>query len=696
MPVGTVLEFGPFRLDPRVRVLLRDGNVVTLTPKVVDTLVALLERRGEVVSKEDLMKVVWPDTFVEEGSLAQNLSVLRKALADGGGESEYIETIPKRGYRFVAPVREVRPRGRSRRWVWGVAAAVVAASAVGLWRWRLDRATPPGMRLTPLTSFQGIEVFPTFSPDGRQVAFLWNGPDQGAWDLYVKTLGAEPPRRLTQDSEAECYPVWSPDGRWIAFAHCLSGPFPPPTQLRLEVLVMAAEGGPKRRLGDVRRPGNPPPSLLSWTADSRALVIEDEEGPHGPASLVLLRTSDGRRDWLTTAPASSGGDHSPAVSPDGRTAAFVRSATWAVRDIYLLAVGPNYRPAGEPRRLTYHNEHVGNPMWSRDGREVLYLIEQGAERSLWRAPVSGGKPRAVNTVGEPGDHLVLSRQGDQLAYTDLRLDDDICRLDLEAEGRVARLIESTRQDGSPQPSPDGRRIAFVSARSGIYQVWVADSDGSHPTQWTQLGAEAGMPRWSPDSRRLSVDARVEGNADIYVIDAPLAKPRRLTAHPAADSIPSWSRDGRWIYFASKRSGRFQIWKAPAEGGDAVQVTQQGGFGGFESPDGRHFYYARTESFPASLWRVAAGGGPEEEVLPALQGWQAFAVVDDGICFVPRRGSAGMDMVEFYGFADQRIRSLAPIRPRMGFGFAVSRDRRWGFISCVEYKGGDLMRIEGFR
>src|SRR5215475_1728370 len=102
-----VWEFGPFRLDEAERVLLRDGKLVRLTPKVFDTLVVFLEGAGRLVEKNELMARLWPDAFVEEGALTRNISDLRKAL----GEEKYIETIPKRGYRFVAPVREASDNG---------------------------------------------------------------------------------------------------------------------------------------------------------------------------------------------------------------------------------------------------------------------------------------------------------------------------------------------------------------------------------------------------------------------------------------------------------------------------------------------------------------------------------------------------------------------------------------------------------
>src|SRR3989442_1444781 len=106
-----LFEFVPFRLDPAERVLWRNGELVLLTPKAFETLLVLVEQCGHVVSKDDLMKDVWPDAFVEECGLARNISVLRKALGQNGEDHRYIETIPRRGYRFVAPVRKIPVRG---------------------------------------------------------------------------------------------------------------------------------------------------------------------------------------------------------------------------------------------------------------------------------------------------------------------------------------------------------------------------------------------------------------------------------------------------------------------------------------------------------------------------------------------------------------------------------------------------------
>ena len=142
-------RFGPFEFNPEQRELYRNGTPVPLQPKLADLLAALLERRGQVIGKEELMKRVWPDTRVEETGLARNISLLRKALGDEGEQSLYIETVPKRGYRFLAAESPADPREvrRSARRL-AIAGALLAAAGVGVW-WQFYRssafvASPPG------------------------------------------------------------------------------------------------------------------------------------------------------------------------------------------------------------------------------------------------------------------------------------------------------------------------------------------------------------------------------------------------------------------------------------------------------------------------------------------------------------------------------------------------------------------------
>jgi Tol biopolymer transport system component len=262
------------------------------------------------------------------------------------------------------------------------------------------------------------------------------------------------------------------------------------------------------------------------------------------------------------------------------------------------------------------------------------------------------------------------------------------------------LISSTQEDNGPQYSPDGKKIVFASRRSGTYEIWICESDGSNPRQLTNIGGPlTGTPRWSPDGRQIVFDSWIEGNADIYVISVEGGKPRRLTFDAGEDITPSWSGDGQWIYFGCTRSGSMQIWKVPAEGGTAVQLTRQGGFEGFESPDGKYFYYAEGRAMPG-IWRVPVGGGKEELVLDNHQAglWRYWAVTDKGIYFATAETPAH-PVIEFFNFENHKVSPVANLdKPLLKTdpGLAVSQNGQSILIVQMDQSGSDVMLMENCR
>jgi Tol biopolymer transport system component len=340
----------------------------------------------------------------------------------------------------------------------------------------------------------------------------------------------------------------------------------------------------------------------------------------------------------------------------------------------------------------------------KDGREIVVSSNRGGGFSLWRVAVTGGAPERVASTGQNSYSPAISRQGDRLAYNVSFIDSDIWRVggpgDAGRRSAPTKLISSTRQDHSPQYSPDGTHIVFASDRSGSDELWVCESDGSNPAQLTFFNdTVVGSPRWSPDSRQLVFDARPNGNADIYVMSAEGGRPRPLTSEPSHDVMASWSRDGRWVYFCSSRSGTRQIWKVPADGGQAVQVTQQGGFEAFESPDGTQLYYTKGRG-PGGIWQAPVAGGEERQV-PGLLGagyWRYWAVLADGIYFVSP-AAAARPALKFYSFATRRVTQLGVLErdPLQGPpGLTVSPDGRSILYPQTDQSISDIMLVENFR
>jgi Tol biopolymer transport system component len=268
---------------------------------------------------------------------------------------------------------------------------------------------------------------------------------------------------------------------------------------------------------------------------------------------------------------------------------------------------------------------------------------------------------------------------------------------------------------NPQFSPGDQQVVFTSGRSGAYEIWVSNHEGANLLRLTSLGGSGGCgsPRWSPDGESIAFDFWTRGDAegvglDIYVVSASGGPPRRITADPPNDAAPSWSKDGRWIYFASDRSGQWQVWKVPSDGeteGSARQVTRQGGFRSIESIDGEYLYYCRRRSLPEdpenTILRVPVDGGEEQIVIESLHSsWANWEVTAEGIYFIDRDTTASGEgwVVNFLSFDQSRVTQVARLRhpPYLnGPALAVSSDGRW-ILSTQVQEEADLMLVENFR
>src|SRR2546422_232721 len=579
-----------------------------------DVIVSILERDPpplEDDANEPAIELKWILHKALRKEKEERYQTARELLGDLKDVRHELDTQTTRG-------RSIKPEllgwaKRSRRgslFALSLAVITIAVIALALYKF-VGRKQPlvvlPAAKVVPFTTFPGRELQPTFSPDGNQIAFAWNGEKRDDFDIYVKLVNTgTPPLRLTSNPADDLFPAWSPDGREIAFVR-QSGS-------EVSIFVIPALGGPERKLYSGTSAffslydyGN----ALSWSPDGKYLAFSGQRSPRQPNSIFLLSSESLETRQLTQPPTGFLGDSTPAFSPDGKVLAFVRGASSRDVEIYIMPAA-----GGEPKRLTFDNRSGRSLAWTADGREILFSLWASLTFRLWRVSAAGGTPEQL-AIGEGGSTLAISRQGDHLAYSRESRDTDIWRVGTSGATNISkptRLISSTRLDYGPQYSPDSKRIAFTSGRSGSNEIWVCDADGLNPVQLTSFGGpDVGSPRWSPDGRQIAFDSVALGSRDIFVVSVEGGKPRRLTEDSSDEVRPSWSRDGRWIYFGSNRTGDWQVWKAPAEGGKAVQVTQQGGREAIESFDGNFLYYASGFGI-SGIWQVPVAGGEEIRVL----------------------------------------------------------------------------------
>ena len=590
--------------------------------------------------------------------------------------------------------------------------AALAGAAFGVYKFfSRAKSAPPSaaLKVIPLTTLPGLETSPAISPDSKQIAFIWSGERYDNFDIYIKLIDAGEPLRLTTNPAREMSPAWSPDGRHIAF---LRG-----TGESKGYYIIPALGGAERKLTNAYgwEQRGVMSQAVAWSPDGRTLALVDKTAGDEPWRIYLLSLETGERRMFTTPPAKTDGDTTVAFSPDGRTLAFVRThnlvgdvdSYLAPGDIYLAPVA-----GGNPVRLTFGEKKIDGLAWTPNGAEIVFSCERGetGRMILWRIPAAGGTPAPV--VDRAGDEVFepsVSGQGNRLAFTQRSFDFNIYRVELTGQpygsrkvGAATKLISSTQTESDPRISPDGRRVVFISNRSGYSNMWVCDSDGKNAAQLTE-GFYVDMPSWSPDSRLIAFNSVARGNSDIYAIGADGGSVRRLTNDPSAETSPSWSPDGSWLYFSSNRTGRAEVWKMPAAGGAAVQLTHGGGFNPVAARDGRTVYYLHDEKDPW-LWSVSVEGDDETRVLenPEQGKWidpTNWTVVAQGIYFLEgKRGNPST--LKFFDFETRRTTQLAtfggPNNPFMMLGLTIAPDERSIVYAQRDKLELDLMQVENFQ
>lgn len=731
-----IARFGTYEVDLAAGQLRKAGLRIRLQDHPFQILRVLLERPGEVVTREELQRRLWPaDTFVDfEHGVNTAITKLRQALSDEADNPRYIETLPRRGYRFLAPVTfggtngPAAPQSAEPASANGAAKPDLAESgALSFPGWRpaahlqlrsvlwmavlvflcglgsaswffLSRPNPrpswSEVRIAPLNGLPH-ESDVAFSPDGSQVAFVWSGEPPERVHIYVSQVGAGSPRRLTTSPWWEVAPIWSPDGKYLAFMRFSTDP-----QVS-GIYIASSLGGSERKVFPVV-PENTTKEI-DWSPDGKYLAFAERSSPAEPARIFALSLDNLERSELTFPPQGILGDSSPTFSPDGKSLAFLRDYL-DTQEIFVMSAH-----GGTPRQVTFDKRIIQGVSWNADGRSFIYSSNRAGTPSLWRISTDRGTPERLPFGG--GARAVrptVARRGNRLAYTNVTYSSDIWRAELPSPGSStapklsppAKFITSTELEEGPQYSRDGKRIVFQSTRTGNYEIWRCDVDGSNLVQLTHMeGPLTGTPRWSPDGREIVFDSRPAGHSHLFVIHAEGGQPRQVTSGDSENSVADWSADGQYIYYGSSRSGTWEIWKISRQGGTPVQVTHQGGFAPQSSPDGKFIYYAKGREL-RGLWRVPVDGGEERKILdaPPPTGWGYFAVTAKGIYYGDESRHLKQG-IYYYDFTAEKTSLVLPVEEfgSMGApGLSISPDGRYALYTASARPAVNVMLVENFR
>lgn len=663
-----IFQFDDVQVDVRNAQVRKAGRSLAVEPKAFRVLVFLLERAGRLVEKEELLSAVWADTFVTENALTRCIAHLRKVLGDTKGEAKYIETVPTRGYRFIAPVRvessppaEVagvdhipeamsgRPGALAARTRMGWAALivlilVVAAGAVFAARWRAHRAEASGeakldFSMLQVTNSTGMDIFPSFSPDGNTVAYSSN--EKGAFEIYLKQLAqGGSVVQLTNDGGPNLHAAWSPDGTTIAYYSAAKG----------GIWLIPALGGVARQLTTF---GSSP----AWSPDGSKIVFESEGSTNvavnasisiSGATLWTANVADGALHQLTQVDKPEGAHNSPTWSPDGKSIAFV-TAGFKGNGLWTMQLAD-----GKPTKIA--DGGYFNPVYARDGRHIYVATEF----ALWKTAVDGprdekGYPehvKLVDSLPETSRYLAMSADGRKLAFSRLASSSNIYSLAMAGDhpkGEPEALTRDTRlRKTNPAVSFDGRRVLFeVGSMDRNGGVWVMDADGRNARPAL---TPCDNPRWLPgDEDFLCTDFVLDNSADCKRAKCWTAEMEKVHLATGAHetvlrlgqdgSFFTYSRDGKQVAFMSVRNGPPNVYVASVEGGPPQQVTFDRVSMGFPSwsPDGQVLAVEQKVGDGTHIWLVKPGEAPAELTRDDEQTWpSSFSPDGDKIAFAAQK------------------------------------------------------------
>lgn len=568
-------RFGEFIVDTDQKVLLRQDKELPLTPKLFETLLILVENSGRIVQKEQFMERLWPHTFVEEANLTSNIQQLRKSLGDNARQPHYIETVTKRGYRFIADVQRVETvnngggvrldtsltaipatvtnrKRLTRKAVIALATAAVVVIFGGFVFWRFSKTSSKNLgdlvanlplKIERLTA-SGQSRSATISPDGKYVAYTQMF--KGRFSIWI--------RQLTTNTNSEIVPP-SDDIIGMAFSH--SG----------EYLYFVA-GNPSA-LYRVSLAGDVPVKILerlegkfSLSSDDRRIafirVSTNSNGQQEHA--LMIANSDGTNENRLLTRQYPDKLDAPVWSPDGESivCAYGNSAagSQSVSLVEVSAVDGSMRELSSERFF-----NIAKIVWLPQKTGLIMTADKKPEgyRQLWRVSYPGLQFTEITSGLSSFSDLSLDRNGDKVVAS-----------------------QSTR----------------------AFDLWVGPSRESENLK--KVTAVMDKFCWTPDGR-LVYSLNTIGNVDLWVMRPDGQEQKQLTLNSATNDAPTVTPDGHYIVFISNRAGAFQVWRMQIDGSDSVALTNGGGKNfPAVSPDGKWVLYNTTDDW--KLWRVSIDGG----------------------------------------------------------------------------------------
>ncbi len=615
-------EFGEFRFEANEKVLLRDGKPLSITPKTFQLLSVLIENHGRIVEKDELMKAVWADSFVEDGNLTFTIRLLRKALGDEIRKPRFIETVARRGYRFIADVREIpaetetltsiedqdqklsEKRSDRRKFkgfyipIFSIALLLIGAVALGAWYVQNNNSEAAPVLSAPFAaeklSNSGKVGIAVITPDGKNVIYQNSGGD-GKQSIWLRQLDSANNVEIIPPSDNFYFSLTtSPDGNFLYFTRR-----PRTEDRQADIYRISMFGGvPVKIVNEAQ-------GWMSVSPDGAKISFvrcryTDEEF----CSLLIADTADGANERKLVSRPRPFRISDNKISPDGKSVAFaVGQSENGANEFSLSEINLE---SGAERQITVQKFfNIKSLAWLPDQNNLLFTASQKNDRTfrIWQVSAADGDAQAITKDSE--------------TYATVSLDTAAAKVVSTQVVRDFRLtVYQTENPSSPQVLTDATDFSFA-----------------------------------PDGKIYFSSILTGDNEDIWSVGTDGKGQRQLTNDKADDSIPISAPDGNSIFFASNRSGEFHVWQMDTDGSNQKQITKnKGGFPLAVSPDGKWIYFHST--IDKTIWRTTIDGSIEELFLDKRKHNFAFSPDGSQIAHFDKDGET--KVINIVSVADKQI------------------------------------------
>jgi Tol biopolymer transport system component/DNA-binding winged helix-turn-helix (wHTH) protein len=657
---GRKKRFGPFEADLQTQELLRGGRPIQLGGQSSMVLKMLLEKAPELVTREELKAALWPgDTFVDfEHGLNTAVKKLRDALSDSAENPRWIETLPRRGYRFIGPITahgtnaagahdgESRPTsepesatGTRAPLALALFSVTVLLVAGGLWifKRRETPVAPPHRTLTRITFDDGLQHEPTWSPDGRYIAY--SSDRGGKFDIWVQQVSGGNPIQITKGPGHHWQPDWSPDGKYIAYRS-------EDGEGALYIAPALGGAGLERKISSFGY-------FPRWSPDgSQILFLTKGFGSGLSSDVYVVRPDEGSPRRVQAELTQELWAVSAAWHPDGKN---ISMRTWTMNPspmpIFFTAPldggGRPVRTELSPEILRAAEDAAGTGIsawadpdshfsWAPSGKAIYFERTFRGARNIWRMKVDPQTLRATAierlTMGtDLNSDFSLSSDGRKIAFSSESRKVQAWMFPFDAKtGRITASGKAVTSSGMEAweggLSPNGNQLAFLAIRAGRWELWEKSLvDGQETPIKMDDSYVRNEPQWSPEGTRLSY-IRMKPTGEVQAViwskdrgEEPLTNPSPLVMF-----VFDWSRDGRSLLLSrdNPEGHQSEIWAMPAAGSDAEAKarkliacdTKTHLWQSKYSPDGRWIVFEAELNNQSIIYVTpATGGGPWTQI-----------------------------------------------------------------------------------